>query len=431
MQFGGFGIKILYEFVYLFSKIKKYLANLYPSPQGAKYLENIPNSHGWYLTDGMLYNNHGYDYYVAAPGEMLDFPSAHRYCDSLGARLWCPDHPDEMEAVEISFRKKLNFTVWKTDPTQGFATGLAFVPEEPEKAFCYSEPFDASMVDLNTVNEQKFKGNGNVQFPKKNYWHSGTMKGTNKYPEYKNGIYLGGHPKNKKTGKWNSGSFRTATWADQIPRPFLCQVVCPGSKSNYVDYKLDQDAAASSASEEAQEIVEETIQNNNYEEVAWQMPLAANTMIEKYFNASLVEKIQNHGCWCHKLNVYHEDYVGGRETVDDLDYFCKIWFSTRRCTKINEGKCENEHNKGIYKVVDFGNENDCSTLNLNRCALDSCVIDTHFISKMQEFFDFMPDWEPMEGSADICVKGGGSGANAGKKRYCTGTAPDLYIAFED
>ena len=399
-----------------------------------KYLPE--SSEEWYLTSNILYTKHMFNYYLSAPKFFSSVDNAHKYCDTLGARVWCPENPEELEAVELSFRETFNFSDWRNNRDFGISTGFVYLPESADTAFCYSLPFDKSQKIENKVIENVWNANGgNLDIfdrthGKKSLWDKGGMDGTNKSPNVPTTIFLGQHNKVRGEERWYLSSFRSAALADPTERPFLCQIICPDSHTSYGDFNLNQDSLASR--------VENTEQDKPaYLEITRKFPESANVLLEHRFgnnSAHFLNKILNHGCWCHKLKDDHSDYVGGKTYLDDLDYICKIWFYNKRCTQITSGSCQYEpiakkNSTETYKFpIDTLNFH-CNDLNLNKCALDLCLVDNFYSGKVLDFLAEHPNFESENGSHEICEKI--PSRYKGKKKYCTGRAPDLYIASFD
>ena len=289
---------------------------------------------------------------------------------------------------------------------------------------------------MNKIGHTAFKRYDDGYFEKFNHWRHDSEAAANEHKDIKSGIVLGAHHRLRG----NSGNFSRSRMfsapfddnyylnqdppTDPVEYPFLCQVMCPDSQSSYLDFNLYQNAKSANLDDEGNSEAEDL----PHTKISRDFPQAGKEILELHFNETIVNSILNHGCWCHKLDENHNDYVGGKEYVDDLDYFCKQWFTKRRCLKLNSGSCDAniipKDKEAKYRV----NNNDCEELNLNPCKRDACLVDQEMINNVNLFLEQDPYWDWQPGDSEICVKGGGK--NGGEK-YCAGTAPNVFIGVKD
>jgi len=390
-----------------------------------KAVESSPS--GWYNTNGDLFEYYGYDYYLINPGFTTTITDAHEFCSSIGAKVWCPEEPAEAVKVEFSFRKELNFTLWKNEQDMGIITGLSYIEEFPSNAFCYTLPFDEMQLVYDAVSQSQWNGQAETSSTNFNYWSGQTMAGTNRFKTKQTGIYLGGH--RKVANAWRKSKFFAAPMNQPKHRPFLCQIICPAPDN---DYGEDDATEIERAIEETSEIqlsdlnihAEQTLVNRDF-------PKDIDNLLEKFLTEQQGINLKQHGCWCHKLDRYHSDYVGGPKTLDDLDFICKQWFQTRRCLKLENGTCKDSTKNEFYTLVEQSN---CDNKNANLCSKDSCVVDVSFLEEISNFLKGQEDWSVKLGSEEACPKKEQKPEDepAGTMRgissnICVGQAPDLEI----
>ena len=113
-----------------------------------------------------------------------------------------------------------------------------------------------------------------------------------------------------------------------------------------------------------------------------------------------LDNIAQHGCWCAKLdkNNPFKEFLGGPDTVDDLDEICKLWFQARNANdRLSGGFCRNEPWK---KQVNYhfssrprytGNINQdwgCVQMGgnpINTCAKAACEIDVYYMKQIRDW----------------------------------------------
>ena len=166
---------------------------------------------------------------------------------------------------------------------------------------------------------------------------------------------------------------------------------------------------------------------------------AAGHILEKYINQDQFLDIQEHGCWCAKMDILGmPNYVGGPSVLDDLDQICKDWFTTRACTKLNrsngfEPYCPTgfmEYTLQFNGIHDGYDLNNCYEYN-EGCQQDSCLIDRKFARKIKDYLDSEEgkDWKVEKGDEEKCPFT--MGLRSMGDRVCEGEVPDLKIMHRE
>ena len=113
-----------------------------------------------------------------------------------------------------------------------------------------------------------------------------------------------------------------------------------------------------------------------------------------------LDNISQHGCWCAKLdkNNPFKEFLGGPETVDDLDEICKLWFQARNANdRLSGGFCRNEPWKQQVSYHFSSRPNWSGNVNqdwgcvqmggnpINTCAKAACEIDIYYMKQIREW----------------------------------------------
>ena len=155
---------------------------------------------------------------------------------------------------------------------------------------------------------------------------------------------------------------------------------------------------------------------------------------------AVVNKLLTHGCWCAKLdkqNPYLE-FLGGPDTVDELDEICKNWFKCRNCNdRLRYGSCNVDYSSSMenlksksYRITAsdyqeaFLETVSCVT-SLDECADDTCTIDMWYL---KDIYQYLEDNHQVMSSLHVVDNSTCSTpVNTNKTRICTGTAPSLML----
>ena len=113
-----------------------------------------------------------------------------------------------------------------------------------------------------------------------------------------------------------------------------------------------------------------------------------------------LDNITQHGCWCAKLdkNNPFKEFLGGPDTVDDLDEICKLWFQARNANdRLSGGFCRGEPWKEQISYSFSSQPNysssahrdwGCSQMGgnpINTCAKAACEIDVYYMKQIREW----------------------------------------------
>ena len=120
-------------------------------------------------------------------------------------------------------------------------------------------------------------------------------------------------------------------------------------------------------------------------------------------NSTTVQKILSHGCHCARLdktNPYLQ-YLGGPDSVDELDEICRNWQKCRSCNdRLDGGTCNVVNSNAVYMLnegsyhFNFNETNfeskflaQCDQVlntvinddSQSNCNQDTCLIDLEFV----------------------------------------------------
>lgn len=374
----------------------------------------------------------GKTYFLLLSPENMSYSDARNYCQNLGlnentgegqaynARLYCPSDSREHNYLSLIFGTKVYEKYSSTayfDSQKGWATN-----EKPIKvANGYSEGWSGIGFDEN--NQPICLGNGQDK-SKIITWGTSPI---NFSPTPENmeqpENYLGQYIQNrhvtfrlKPLNALYKGVYMNWDWAwdwyadyqNAPKKPFFCQLSCDELPEPEMLYQ-EKDPKK-----------------------------AAGHILEKYIDQDQFLDVQEHGCWCAKMDILGmPNYVGGPNVVDDLDQICKDWFTSRACTKLNrsngfEPYCPYGFMEytlqfnGIHQGFDLNN---CYEYN-EGCEQDSCLIDRKFARKIKDFlFENGNSWKVQRGDDEKCPFT--MGLRSMGDRVCEGEIPDLKIMHRE
>lgn len=116
--------------------------------------------------------------------------------------------------------------------------------------------------------------------------------------------------------------------------------------------------------------------------------------------ADVVNSVLTHGCWCAKLdstNAFTE-FLGGPDSVDELDEICRDWFKCRNCNdRLEGGSCNivGSNSRELllageyhlaFNASDYQSTATC-TYGADQCSDDSCTIDLYYAKQITEYVE--------------------------------------------
>ena len=146
-------------------------------------------------------------------------------------------------------------------------------------------------------------------------------------------------------------------------------------------------------------------------DVPFEFKSATKLLLSHYSPIIDFQKLQNHGCWCSKMNPENPHFLG--EPVDELDKACKDWIHARQCLS-QEGNCKHAY-KAFYqsyhryfsytKYLGRGEwefqmspRMNCAHTG-NHCRVNTCKVDAHFLA---EVFELSKDQTSFLAPLDFC-----------------------------
>jgi len=146
-------------------------------------------------------------------------------------------------------------------------------------------------------------------------------------------------------------------------------------------------------------------------DVPFEFKSAVKLLLSHYSPIIDFPKLENHGCWCSKMNPENLHFIG--DPVDELDKACKDWIHARNCLN-QEGSCKHT-SKAFYQSIhryfsytkylgkgewQFQMSPRMSCVHTgNHCRTNTCKIDVHFLT---EIFAIAKDQSSYSNPLDVC-----------------------------
>ena len=200
-------------------------------------------------------------------------------------------------------------------------------------------------------------------------------------------------------------------------------------------------------------ITDSQIQSENieYHDIIQNFPDSGVHLIDLLFpnGTELINNFKQHGCWCSKFQYADEFFdkkdnrnIGGA-AVDELDRICKLWFQMRNCNeKLLGGSCfssldQNYFADNFYYQVQLNGVDSnftCNSVNqktgriLEKCEVDSCLIDLKFVSLLADLLDNSYNYGIENFDINpTCYK---TCSSNNQNVECVGEAPNLEVRSE-